>query len=78
MIEIWFVQDYLSGNVLENKHYSEKAEAVEARNRLGYGLVKSHRLQNGGVIPQRDGNDLVAFRATPGERVKVAPKNLLK
>ncbi len=50
LIEIWFVQDYLSGKVLENKHYSEKVEAVNARNRLGYGLVKCHRLQNGGVI----------------------------
>ena len=70
MTEIWWVEDFLSGNVLENKHYSEKAEAVKARNRLGYGLVKCHRLQNGGVIPQQDGNDLVAFRATPGGRIR--------
>ena len=52
MIEIWFVEDYLSGKVLENKHYSIKLEAVDARDRLGYGLVKSYRIQNGGVIPK--------------------------
>lgn len=71
MIEIWFVEDYLSGKVLENKHYSNKAEAVKARNRLGYGLVKRYQLADGGVVPKRDGNDLVAFRATPGEKVVI-------
>lgn len=45
MIEIWWVEDYLSGKVLENKHYSDKAEAVKARNRLGYGLVKSYKIE---------------------------------
>ena len=44
-MEIWWVEDFLSGKVLENKHYSKKAEAVEARNRLGYGLVKSHKVE---------------------------------
>lgn len=71
MIEIWFVEDYLSGKVLENKHYSNKAEAVKARDRLGYGLVKSHQLADGGVVPRRDGSDLVAFRATAGEKVDI-------
>ncbi len=52
MIEIWFVEDYLSGKVLEDKHYSEKAEAVDARNRLGYGLVKSYQLENGDAVPE--------------------------
>jgi len=71
MIEIWFVEDYLSDNVLENKHYSDKTEAVKARTRLGYGLVKSHQLTDGGVIPKRDGSDLVAFRAAPGEKIQI-------
>ena len=60
MIEIWFVEDYLSGKVLEDKHYSEKAEAVEARNRLGYGLVKSYQLRDGGVI-KVDGTRRIAY-----------------
>jgi hypothetical protein len=45
LIEIWWVEDFLSGKVLENRHYSTKEEAVEARNRLGYGLVKSRKIE---------------------------------
>ena len=41
MTEIFWVEDYLSGNVLENKYYSTRAEAATRRNELGYGLVKS-------------------------------------
>lgn len=40
MIRIWWVEDFLSGQVLENKYYSEKQEAVDRRNELGYGMVK--------------------------------------
>ncbi|MEE8494587.1 MAG: hypothetical protein V3S25_11130 [Nitrospirales bacterium] len=44
MNRIWWVEDYLSKEVLENKHYSSKEEAVKRRNELGYGLVKYHDL----------------------------------
>jgi len=64
MTEIFWVEDFLSGNVLENKYYSTRAEATIRRNEIGYGLVKSFELQDGGVIPKRKGSDLVMFRAT--------------
>ena len=40
MVEVWWVEDFLSGKVLENKYYSSKEEAVTRRNELGYGLVR--------------------------------------
>jgi len=40
MIEIWFIEDYLSGGVISNIYFSTKEEAVDLRNRLGYGIVK--------------------------------------
>ena len=40
MDRIWWVEDFLSGKVLENKYYSTREEAVTRRNELGYGLVK--------------------------------------
>lgn len=51
MTEIWWVEDFLSGEVLENRYYSEKQEAVDRRNELGYGIVKSFELQDGGMCP---------------------------
>jgi hypothetical protein len=61
MTELWFVEDFMSGNVLENKYYSTKAEAVAARERLCYGIIKSYRFQDGGRITMRDGSTLVAL-----------------
>ena len=72
MTEIFWVEDFMSGNVMENKYYSTRAEAVTRRNEMGYGLVKSLKLQDGGVIPKRDSSELVAFRATSGEKVEIA------
>jgi hypothetical protein len=72
MIEIWYVEDYMSGQVMENKYYSTHAEATTRRNELGYGLVKSLELQDGGVIPRRDGSELVAFRVAPGEKIEIS------
>ena len=51
MTRIWWVEDFLSGQVLENRHYFSQDEAVAARDRLGYGIVKHHDLQDGGVCP---------------------------
>ncbi len=72
MTEIFWVEDFMSGNVMENKYYSTRAEAATRRNEMGYGLVKSLKLQDGGVIPKRDGSELVVFRATSGEKVEIA------
>ena len=40
MIEIWYVEDYLSKEVLENRYFSSHEEATCWRNKLEYGLVK--------------------------------------
>jgi hypothetical protein len=37
---IYWIEDYLSGEVIEQKFYSEKSEAVDRRNALGYGFVR--------------------------------------
>ena len=72
MTEIFWVEDFLSGNVLENKYYSTRAEAVTRRDERGCGFVRSLELQNGGVIPKGDGSELVAFQAAPGEKVEIS------
>ena len=41
---IWFVEDYLSGGVIDDKYFSTKEEAVTLRNLLGYGIVKSYQI----------------------------------
>ena len=72
MTEIFWVEDFMSGNVLENKYYSTRAEAAARRNELGYGIVKSLKLQDGGVVPKRDSSELVVFRAAPGEKIEIS------
>ena len=37
---IYWVEDFLSKDVIEQKFYSTKAEAVDRRNELGYGIVR--------------------------------------
>ena len=60
--KIWWVEDYLSGEVIDNKHYSDKAEAVTERNRLGYGIVKSWEPRpEGGAYEESAGRKLVVF-----------------
>lgn len=54
MTEIWFVEDFLNGGVIGHRYFSTEAEAVDFRNPLGYGLIKSLKLQDGGVVPKRD------------------------
>jgi len=50
MTEIFWVEDFLSGEVIDNKYYSTREEAVARRNDLWYGIVKSHKLQDGGIF----------------------------
>ena len=50
MTEIFWIEDFLSGEVIENKYYSTRKEAATRRNEMGYGLVKAFDLQDGGVI----------------------------
>lgn len=50
MFKIWFVEDYLSGEVIDSRFYSEHQEAVDRRNELGYGVVKSYSFGSKGQI----------------------------
>lgn len=50
LVKIWWVEDFLSGAVLENQHYATHDEALAARERLGFGIVKSADVK-GGVCP---------------------------
>ena len=75
MTEIWYVEDFMSKQVLGNRYYSEKDAAVKYRNELGYGLVTRYQFQDGGVIPERKGSDLMMFRAAPSEKVEIARKS---
>lgn len=58
MTRIWWVEDYLSKKVIDNKHYTTHREAMIRRNELGYGLVKYFDFQDGGVV-KVDGSRLV-------------------
>ncbi len=51
MTEIFWVEDLMNGNTLDNRYYSTKAEAVTRRNEIGYGVVKSHVVAKEGPIP---------------------------
>ena len=54
MIEIWFVEDFMSGEVLTHRYLSTEVEAVESRNHLGYGIVLRYQFADGGVMPKHD------------------------
>ena len=47
-MELWYIFDPLSGGVVDDKHFTTKMEAVHFRNKLGYGYVKSFKMQEGG------------------------------
>jgi len=49
-IRVWFVEDALSGTVLESKYFSTRKEAVDFRGRLGYGRIRSYEFSDGGYI----------------------------
>jgi len=44
-MKIFWVEDFLSREVIENKYYSTREEAAARRNELGYGLVKEWKSQ---------------------------------
>ena len=46
---IWFVKDAMSGHCLDGCYFSEKQEAVDARNAYGYGYVSYHELKDHSV-----------------------------
>ncbi len=56
MTEIFWVEDYMSGEVMEHRYYPTREEAATRRNELGYGLVKSFELQDGGTFKPGCGN----------------------
>ena len=43
---IFWVEDFMSGKVLDNKHYLTRQEAAARRNELGYGIVKWHEIKD--------------------------------
>lgn len=51
MTRIWWVEDFLSGAVLDNQHYITHKEAVDKRNELGFGIVKYADLQDRAGCP---------------------------
>ena len=50
MTEIFWIEDYMSGEIMEHRYYQTREEAATRRNELGYGLVKSFELQDGGTF----------------------------
>ncbi len=48
MTRMYWVEDFMSGAVIDNQHYTEKQPAVDRRNELGYGIVKWFDFQDGG------------------------------
>jgi len=43
--KIWYVKDFLSGETIDNRYFSTKAEAVARRNELGYGIVSHFEMK---------------------------------
>ena len=44
-MKVFWVEDFLSGEVIDNKYYSIREEAAARRNELGYGIVKEFKSQ---------------------------------
>lgn len=60
MTEIFWVEDFLNGEVIDNKYFSTKVEAMAFRIFLGYGLIKELELQDGGTFePGTKGKRLI-------------------
>jgi hypothetical protein len=39
-VSIWYVQDWLTKDCLDGRYYTDKQDAVDRRNELGYGIVR--------------------------------------
>lgn len=50
MIRMYWVEDFMSGAVIDNRHYTEKQLAVDRRNEIGYGIVKRFDFQDGDEV----------------------------
>lgn len=62
MTRIFWVEDFMSGEVMENKYYSTREEATTRRNELGYGLVKSwKRRDDKSFYEESAGRKIVVF-----------------
>ncbi len=48
-MEIFWVQDFLSGEVIDHKYYSTREEAAARRNEMGYGIVKWREIAESAV-----------------------------
>lgn len=38
-VKIWYVKDFMSGEAIDGKYFAEKADAVQFRNFIEYGIV---------------------------------------
>lgn len=56
MTEIFWVEDLMSGEVMEHRYYQTREAAATRRNEMGYGFVKSMVLQEGGAFKPGCGN----------------------
>ena len=50
MTELFWVEDFMSGEVLDHQYYRTRKEAAARRNKLGFGVVKSFEFQDGGAF----------------------------
>lgn len=55
MTRMYWVEDFLSGAVLDNRHYQTREAAAARRNELGYGVVKWFDFQDGGSFTVEGG-----------------------
>ncbi len=55
MTELWFIEDPMSGEVMEHRYYQTHAEATTRHNEMGYGIVKSFEFQDGGTFKPKCG-----------------------
>lgn len=70
MTEIFWVEDFMSGEVMDHRYYQTREEAVARSNEMGYGLVKSFELQDGGTFRPGCGRCLLGSVGGPCGRLR--------
>ena len=65
MTEIFWIEDFMSGKVMEHQYYQTRAKAAARRNELGYGIVKSFEFQDGGTFKPKCGKCPLGSKGGP-------------
>ena len=65
MTELFWIEDLMSGEVMEHRYYKTRAEATARRNEMGYGAVKSFEFQDGGTFEPRCGGCPLGSKGGP-------------